>query len=133
MTELLKCTFNGCEATASIKLWCAPGCNKYRCISCVKTLILKHGLEHVNDPDDNLTPILHFCNKKCYRVVMRVINSVDDLYSMEQGWNEWKTIPTTPWPCSSNGSQNMVTMNDFVVQGETAARRRQTYVYLLLI
>ena len=79
MAELLKCTSCGCKATVGIKLCSAPGCNKYRGISCVETLISKHGLESVDDPDDNLTPMLHFCNKKCYQVVMRAINSADDL------------------------------------------------------
>ena len=54
MAELLKCASHGCKATVGIKLCSAPGCNKYRCISCVENLISKHGLESVNDPDDNL-------------------------------------------------------------------------------
>ena len=85
MAELLKCASHRCKATVCVKLCSAPGCNKYICISCVENLILKHGLESLNDPDDNLTPILHFCNKKCYRVVMRVINSADYL---QIPWNK---------------------------------------------
>ena len=85
LAELLKCASHGCKATVGIKLCAAPGCDKYRFISCVETVILKHGLESVNNPNDNLTPILHFCNKKCYRVVMRVNNSADDL---QTPWNK---------------------------------------------
>ena len=77
--ELLKCTSCGCKATVGIKLCSAPHCTKYRWISCVETLISKDVLESVDDPDDNLTPIFHFCNKKCYQVVIRAINSVDDI------------------------------------------------------
>ena len=62
MAELLKYTSHGCKATVVIKLCSAPGCDKYRCISYVETLISKHGLESVDDPNNNLTPILHFCN-----------------------------------------------------------------------
>ena len=84
MAELLKCASHGCKATVGVKLCSAPGCNKYRCISCVGNLISKHWLESVNNLDDNLTPILHFCNKECYGVVVRVINSADDLQLL---WN----------------------------------------------
>ena len=85
MAKLLKCASHGCKATVGIKLCSAPGDDKYRCISCVESLISKHGLENVNDSDDNLNPILHFCNKTCYGVVMRVINSADDL---QIPWNK---------------------------------------------
>ena len=65
---------------------------------------------------------------------MRAINSADDLefHGTRTGGME-KMIPTTPWSCSSNGSQNKATMNDFAVQREMVERRRQTYVYLLLL
>ena len=56
MAELLKCASHGCKATVGVKLCSAPGCNKYRCISCVGNLISKHWLESVNNLDDNLTP-----------------------------------------------------------------------------
>ena len=49
--ELLKCTSHGCKETVGVKLCSASGCDKYRCISCVETLILKHGLESVDNPD----------------------------------------------------------------------------------
>ena len=77
--ELLKCTLHGCKATVGVKLCSAPGCNKYRCISCAETLRSRHRLESVNDPDDNLTPIFYFFNKKCYQMMMRAINSADDI------------------------------------------------------
>ena len=60
MAELLKCASCGCNATVGVKPCAAPGCDKHRCISCVETLISKDGLESVDDPDNNLTPILHF-------------------------------------------------------------------------
>ena len=53
----------GCKAAVGIKPCTAPDCNKYRCLTCVQILILKHGLESVDDPEDILTPILHFATR----------------------------------------------------------------------
>ena len=55
-----------------------PPMNSHIILLLVVWKLSKHGLESVDDPDDNLTPILHFCNKKCYGVLMRVINSAGD-------------------------------------------------------
>ena len=63
MAELLKCASCGCKATVGIKLCSVAGCHKYRCISCVENLILKHGSESVDDPDDNLTPFFIFATR----------------------------------------------------------------------
>ena len=58
--ELLKFFSCQCKATVGVKLCAARGCDKYRCLTCVKTLILKHKLERVDDPEDNLTPFFIF-------------------------------------------------------------------------
>ena len=85
MADLLKCISQGCKAAIGIKLCSAPGCDKYGCLTCVQTLITKHELESIDNPDDSLTPILHFCKKKCYGLVMRAINSADEL---QIPWNK---------------------------------------------
>ena len=60
MAEFLKWTSCGCKAALGVKLCSTPGCNKYGCLTYVQTQIMKHELESIDNPDDNLTPFFIF-------------------------------------------------------------------------
>ena len=67
------------------------------------------------------------CNK--YRDTLLVCQTIKwMIFEFHRTRMERMEKQQTPWPCSSNGSQNKATTKDFVMPREMTVRRRKTYV-----